>query len=135
MKRQLKPWLYVAAVLLLIQGCFSTPFQSRKTTVSGTVTDFDTKLPIENNEVAIWGNNGVLAYRGMELKTVFTDKNGKYSATIDVPKGYHSLNVDNISDATKYRDYYVFLNRQRTQNCCRVEIGSTAEYDFVMLPK
>ena len=137
MKKQLKPLLYLAAVLLLTEGCFSNPFKSRKTTVSGTVTDFDTKLGIEKVEIRIRGENGVFASSGSILKTLLTDKEGKYNCTMDVPKTYHSLDVTvNAWDIQRYEiNKNVFLNSQRTQNCCRVEIGSTVQYDFVMFPR
>ena len=138
MKKQLKPWLYLAVVLLLTEGCFSTPFKSRKTTVSGTVTDLDTKLPVSNLEIAIDGEKGTLGSVSRELKIVSTDSSGKYNVIIDAPKEFHSIQVGNLWDrkfSSKYRSYQTYLNGQRTQNCCRVEIGSTAQYDFVMLSK
>lgn len=121
--------------MLLTEGCFSSPFKSRTTTVFGTVTDNDTKLPLQNNKIAIWGNEGTLAFKGKIVKTVFTDKEGKYLVTIDVPKVYHSLNVDNISDATKYRDFFSYKDNNRVNYCCPVEIGTKTQYDFIMLPK
>ena len=130
-----KPWLYAVGVLLLTEGCFSDSTKSQTTTIFGTVIDNDTKLPVENNEIAIWGNNGVLAFKGIKLKTVFTDKDGKYSAVIDVPKNYHSLNLDNIFNIYKHRDFLLFLDGKQTNFCCPVLVGSKTQYDFIMLPK
>lgn len=130
--------LYAAAVLLLTQGCFSNPFKSRKTTIFGTVTDFDTKLPVDSVEISIDGEKGILGSVSSPLKTVFTDADGKYNIVIDAPKEFHSLTVVNLWDRKfypKYRGYQIFLNGQQTQNCCRVEIGSKTQYDFIMLPK
>ena len=53
MKRLVKPWLYAVGVLLLTEGCFSDSTKSQTTTIFGTVIDNDTKLPVENNEIAI----------------------------------------------------------------------------------
>ena len=138
MKRLIKLWLYAAGVLLLTEGCFYDPTKSRTTTVFGTVTDFDTKLPVDSVEIAIDGEKGILGSVSRPLKTVFTDANGKYNVVVDAPKEFHSLTVVNLWDRKfypKYRDYQTFLNGQRTGNCCKVEIGSKTHYDFIMLPK
>lgn len=140
MKRLVKPWLYAAGVLLLTEGCFYDPTKSRTTTVFGTVTDFDTKLPVSNVEIVIYGQKGILGSVTSDLKIVSTDANGRYNVVVNAPKEFHSLGVANNFDSdrnlvVKYRDYQTFLNGQRTQNCCKVEIGSKTQYDFVMLPK
>ncbi|MDF7820198.1 hypothetical protein P1X15_21440 [Runella sp. MFBS21] len=140
MKKLLKTLLYAVAVLCLTEGCFSAPFQSRTTTIFGTVTDNDTKLPVSNLEIVIYGQKGVLGSVSSDLKKVSTDSNGKYNVDVDAPKEFHSLGVGNNFDSDKslvvqYRDYLIFLNGQQTQNCCRVEIGSKTQYDFIMIPK
>ncbi|WP_157607572.1 hypothetical protein [Runella limosa] len=93
----------------------------------GTVTDNDTKFPV--------GNNGILAFQGTKLTTVFTDKEGKYSATIGVPRGYHSLDVRNNFDIRNYRDDILLLNGTKTNLCYPVRISSKTQYDFIMPPK
>ena len=140
MKKQLKPLLYVAAVLLMSEGCFSTPFKSRKTTISGTVTDLNTKLPVDSIQITIAGEKGAFASNSDKLKIVYTDKLGNYSSTIDVPSGYHSVTVinryfNNSKYTLKYRDFFSYKDQKRISYCCPVEIGSTVQYDFVMLPK
>ncbi|WP_157607569.1 hypothetical protein [Runella limosa] len=138
MKRLVKPWLYAAGVLLLTEGCFSDPTKSRQTTVFGTVTDFDTKLPVANLEIAIDGEKGILGSVSHPLKTVFTDANGKYNVVVDAPKEFHKLSVINLYEykfISKYRDYSTLKDGKRTNFCCPVEIGSKTQYDFVMLPK
>ena len=138
MKRLFKFWFCIATIFLLIEGCLSSPFQSRQTNVFGTVTDNDTKLPVANLEIAIDGEKGTLGSVSSELKTVYTDTNGKYNVVIDAPKEFHSLTVGNLWDRKffhKYRGYQTYLNGQRTGNCCKVEIGSKTQYDFMMVPK
>lgn len=132
--------LYIVGVFLLTEGCFSTPFKSRKTTVFGTVTENHTKLPVDSIQIVISGLSGGIIANADELKTIYTDRNGKFEATIDVPSKYHGLNVGNryfskIDNIFKYDDYLVFLNNQRVNSCCKAPIGKTTQYDFVMLPK
>ena len=140
MKRLVKLWLYAAGMLLMTEGCFYDPTKSRTTTVFGTVTDFDTKLPVSNVEIVIYGQKGILGSVTSDLKIVSTDANGRYNVVVNAPKEFHSLGVANglvhdINLVVKYRDYQTFLNGQRTGNCCKVEIGSKTQYDFIMLPK
>ena len=108
MKRLFKLWFCITTIFLLIEGCLSGSFQNRQTTIFGSVTDNNTNLPVGNNEIAIWGNNGVLAFQGKILQTIYTDKEGRYFTTINVFDEYHSLEVDNRADANKYRDYLLF---------------------------
>lgn len=121
--------------MLLTEGCFSNPFKSRTTTVFGTVTDNDTKLPVSNLEIVIYGEKGVLGSVSRDLEKVYTDSNGKYNVTIDASKEYHTLGVGNNYDVNKYSDYLLFLNGEQTNFCCPVNIGSKTQYDFMMLPK
>ena len=123
--------------MLLTEGCFSSPFKSRTTTVSGTIIDNDTKLPLSGIEIIIYGVKGGKEYNFTNLKT---DVNGYYSATVDAPKGYQSVGVANIYFRdfiflNKYSGYLLYINGQQTQDCCLVEIGSETKYDFNMLPK
>lgn len=95
-------------------------------------------MPVANLEIAIDGEKGTLGSVSSELKTVYTDTNGKYNVVIDAPKEFHSLTVGNLWDRKffpKYRGYQTYLNGQRTGNCCKVEIGSKTQYDFMMVPK
>ena len=58
MKKLLRTRLYIGVVMLLTEGCFSSPFKSRTTTVSGTIIDNDTKLPLSGIEIIIYGVKG-----------------------------------------------------------------------------
>lgn len=69
------------------------------------------------------------------LLNVFTDKNGNYSGTVDVPKGYGSLDVlipgnGNPKFTDVYRDFDIYINGNKTKNCCPAEIGGKTQYDF-----
>jgi hypothetical protein len=139
MRKLLKPLLY-GVVMLLTEGCFSSPFKSRQTTVFGTVTDNDTKLPVDSVQVMITGEKGVVASSADELKIIYTDKQGYYSTTIDVPNGYHKITVlnryfDKLKYTLKYGGYFSYKDSNRVNYCCPVEIGSKTQYDFMMLPK
>lgn len=138
MKKLFKPLFYAGVVMLLTEGCFSSPFKSRTTTVFGTVTDNDTKLPVNSLEIVIYGEKGVLGYVSRDLKTVYTDSNGKYNVVVDAPKEFHSLGVGNLWDRkfnSKYRDFFSYKDSNRVNYCCPVEIGTKTQYDFIMLPK
>ena len=135
-----KGLLYAAAVLLLTEGCFSSPFKSRTTTVFGTVTDNDTKLPVDSVQIMITGGKGGVASNADELKIIYTDKQGYYYTTIDVPNSYHKITVlnryfDKLKYTLKYRGYFSYKDRNRIDYCCPAEIGSKTQYDFMMLPK
>ena len=140
MKRLVKPWLYAAGVLLLTEGCFYDPTQSRTTTVFGTVTDNDTKLPVDSVQVMITGEKGVFASNADQLKIIYTDKQGYYSTTIDVPNGYHKITAinryfDKLKYTLKYRGYFSLKDSNRINYCCPVQVGSKTQCDFIMLPK
>ncbi len=69
------------------------------------------------------------------LLRVFTDKDGNYSGTVDVPKGYGSLDVlipgnGNPKYTDVYRDYDIYINGNKTKECCPAEIGGKTQYDF-----
>jgi hypothetical protein len=140
MKRLLKPLLYAAAVLSITEGCFFSPFKSWTTTVFGRVTDNDTKLPVDSVQIMITGEKGVVASNADELKIIYTDKQGYYSTTINVPNGYHKITVlnryfDKLKYTLTYRGYFSYKDRNRIDYCCPAEIGSKTQYDFIMLPK
>lgn len=121
-----------------IDGCFSNPFQTRKTIISGTVTDNNTKLPVDSVQISLMGLKD-FASEDL-LQTTYTDENGRYAITVDVPKDYKSADIANLyfrktSYSIKYRSYLVYYNSQQTMNCCRVEIGAEVQYDFILLPK
>jgi hypothetical protein len=74
---------------------------------------------------------------GTALLRVFTDKNGNYSGTVDVPKGYGTLDVvvptsGNPKYTDVYRDYDIYVNGRKTNDCCPAEIGGKTQYDFKM---
>lgn len=126
---------YILALILINNGCLSNPFKSRETTVFGTITDYDTSLPVENVELGIWVLGGSLNPKVKKVQTVYTDKNGKYSATVDIPNEYHSLNIDVIFDINKYVDFFVYVNGQPTQSCCQADQGLQTQYDFKLQTK
>ncbi len=106
--------------------------------VFGTVTD-DINQPIEKVPIEVHGNNGIIAAKGDMLTTVYTNVKGEYSVTLDVPKGYHSVEVFAkwYSDTTfvnKYKNSTVTKNGGATRDCCRGEIGRKTQYDFFLIP-
>ncbi|AYQ34450.1 carboxypeptidase regulatory-like domain-containing protein [Runella sp. SP2] len=140
MKPLTKPWLYAAGIILLAQSCSFDPNINRQATISGTVIDNVTQLPVPNVEIMVYGQKGVWSSVSGDLKTVYTDSTGKYNIVIVLPKEFHSFKLINNynSDpnvALKYRGCHTYLNGQQTQNCCKVEMGSKAQYDFRMIPK
>lgn len=137
---RIKGFLYAVGILLFTEGCFSTPLQSRKTTIFGTVTDNDTKLPVDSVQIMITGEKGVVASNADELKIIYTDRQGYYSTTIDVPNDYHKITVlnryfDKLKYTLNYRGYFSYKDRNRIDYCCPAEIGAKTQYDFIMLPK
>jgi hypothetical protein len=69
------------------------------------------------------------------LLQVFTDKDGNYSGTVDVPRGYGNLDVivarnGNPKFTDVYRDYDVYINGNKTKGCCPAKIGGKTQYDF-----
>ncbi len=135
MKRFANAFSFAILALFLMAGCLSNPFKSRQTTVFGTVTDNDTDLPVDSVEILIWGLRGSLKPIVKELQTVYTDKNGKYSATVDVPNELYSVTIDNVYNVSKYRGFLLFLNGRQTQDCCQADVGVKTQYDFRLIPK
>jgi hypothetical protein len=70
-----------------------------------------------------------------ELLLVYTDNTGKYSGTVDVPKGYIRLDVivppnGNPKFTDAYRGYDLYINGNKTKECCPAKIGGKTQYDF-----
>lgn len=128
-------------IILLLTGVSSCIFkdQDRTTQVFGTVTN-DINQPVARVPILISGKLGFLSTKEKDLTTVFTDTNGKYSATLEVPKGYHSLEINNMwfyDDmlANKYRNHVSSGNQKQASSCCRAEIGEKTQFDFVLILK
>ncbi len=71
-------------LFLLLTSLILLPFASHSATISGTVTDAGSGLPIEGASVAITDVN---AYFGTPMDLVVTDASGSYSLTFTVDPG------------------------------------------------
>ncbi|NBB21357.1 hypothetical protein GVN20_18470 [Runella sp. CRIBMP] len=125
----------LAVLFLATVGCKK---QDRTTMVFGIITN-DINQPIEKVPVEIHGNNGIIASSGDKLTTVYTNAKGEYSVTLDVPKGYHSVQVfakwySDTAFVNKYKNSTVTKNGRATRDCCRGELGQKTQYDFVLIP-
>ncbi|MEO6285324.1 MAG: hypothetical protein ABIN80_11125 [Dyadobacter sp.] len=114
--------------LISLQGC---DIFSRTSTVYGRVTEIGGSGV--DSIAVIFVAYKFLSERGLLL--VYTDKNGSYSGTVDVPKGYGNLDVivspnRNPKFTDMYRDYEVYINGNKTKGCCPAEIGGKTQYDF-----
>jgi hypothetical protein len=115
--------------LISLQGCDKL---SRTSTVSGRVTEIG-GAGVDSIDVTF------LAYRSVAdeeaLIRVTTDKDGNYSGTVDVPKGYGTLTIiipysANPKFSKVYRGFEVYVNGDKTNNCCPSKIGGKTQYDF-----
>jgi hypothetical protein len=69
------------------------------------------------------------------LLRVLTDRDGNYSGTVDVPRGYGTLDVSppesrNLKYTDVYRGFEVYINGNKTKDCCPSKIGGKTQYDF-----
>lgn len=92
-------------------------------------------MPLDSNEVTIWGVRGSWKPIVEMLQTVRTDKNGKYTITLNVPERFYSVNVEVQYDFMKYKGFFISINGQRTNNCCMADIGLKTQYDFIMIDR
>ena len=136
MKKQLKPLLYVAAVLCMSVSCKTN---DRTTVVFGTVKD-DLGKPIAGIGMVLYGEKGAFQSRSTPIKTAATDAKGEYIITHEISKEYHSgtiipdwSNVDKpLYD--KYKEVSdVSFNGRSTKECCPVSVGQKSQYDFVFV--
>ncbi|WP_428662016.1 hypothetical protein [Runella sp.] len=134
MKNLFNNLFYATTLMLLTGGCLKSPFESRVTTVYGSIIDNNTNLPVDSVEVTILGMSGSIRPVSDVIKTVYTDKTGTYNVTVDVPKEFHSINVE-IYTRNRYKDFLLFLNGQSAKSCCIVEVGATAQYDYRLIPR
>jgi hypothetical protein len=105
---------------------------SRTSTVSGRVTEIG-GAGVDSIDVAFVAYKNISGQKG--LLRITTDKDGNYSGTVDVPKGYGNLDVaipsgGNPKFSRVYRGYEIYINGQRTNECCPAEIGGKTQYDF-----
>jgi hypothetical protein len=112
-----------------LQGCDKL---SRTSTVYGRVTEIG-GAGVDSIDVLFAANKMISGEIG--LLRITTDKDGKYSGTVDVPKGYGELNVviptgGNPKFTKVYRGHEVFINGKQTNECCPAEIGGKTQYDF-----
>jgi hypothetical protein len=128
--------LCMVSVLLLTESCFSTPFQNRKTTVFGTVKN-EMNQPIEGVPVVLRGEKGILGSQTQELTRVETNNQGEYSLTTDIQKEFHSGQVMLEPSILfgKYEGESIYINGQKTKDCCLVVVGQKTQYDWVLRRK
>ena len=134
-----KSSLAVSLILTLFFSQSTSCFRKldRTTTVSGRVID-EARQPVDSILV-VMGSAG-LSKAGITLAETYTDKDGNYSIILDVSKGYSAATVvipfdHNNKFTSNYKDYLVYQNGQRTNNCCAAAIGTKTNYDFLLLNK
>ncbi|MEO6285327.1 MAG: hypothetical protein ABIN80_11140 [Dyadobacter sp.] len=114
--------------LISLQGCDKL---SRTSTVSGRVTEIGASGVDSMAVLFVAVKPGI----EKELLLVYTDNTGKYSGTVDVPKGYIRLDViippnGNPKFTDVYRGYDLYINENKTKECCPAKIGGKTQYDF-----
>ncbi|MEO6285323.1 MAG: hypothetical protein ABIN80_11120 [Dyadobacter sp.] len=114
-----------------LQGCDKL---SRTSTAYGRVTEIGGS-GVDSIDVVFVAYKNISGQKG--LLRITTDKDGNYSGTVDVPKGYGNLDVaipsgGNPKFTRVYRDYDVYLNGKKINYCCPAEIGGKTQYDFKM---
>ncbi|WP_050774725.1 hypothetical protein [Dyadobacter fermentans] len=125
---------HVAVALLMLCSCK----EDRTTVVFGKVIDQDQR-PVDSIMVVATGSRNFTTER---IQHTFTDNDGKYTITIDVPKRYHAIHtfIPHLpAENPKYEAYYktekIFKDGVRTNNCCIVRIGEKTQWDFELAPK
>lgn len=135
----LRAVMSTSAIVLgsLVAGCDKGD-NKRVTTVFGKVVD-QNKIPIDSIMVEL---DGLRNLDSEELAFTYTNENGEYEIVLDIPDRYISTNVlipflpiRNPKFQTKYKLGNVFLNGQRTDNCCLATIGEKVQWDFELDPK
>lgn len=131
--------LVVGAVglALVVGGSCKKP--DRVTHIYGVVTDTNAE-PVEGVKILIMGYRTLSLARLDELKHVFTDKEGKYSVTVEPGKRHSSVDVVNqyFNDDklnANYESYISTKNGQHITHCCPADIGQKTEYNFTLLPR
>ncbi|TDB63315.1 hypothetical protein [Arundinibacter roseus] len=127
-------------ILLIILSTFSTSCEirlRRVTTVYGRVID-EAKQPVDS--ILIFLGSSGFSKAGITLAETFSDQDGNYSFTLDVPKGYGAVTVgipydQNPKFTENYSGMKVFENSQQTNSCCSAAIGSKTHYDFLLINK
>lgn len=129
-------WLVLCGLLVCTTMCkFGGPGK-RVTTVTGQVIN-EALQPEENVEVSMSSVGFVRP--GLPLGETRTDKDGKYTLVVDVPKGFQkaSVGINFNGDrrlSLKYKDYSYSENGNPPNGvCCPVEIGSKTNYDFKLI--
>ena len=135
MKKLKKLLIYSALIACVGISCKK---EDRTTIVFGKVTD-EINQPVKGVEIAIYGEKGILAARVTRLKNALTDANGEYTITVEIPKDYHSGDM-NIEFQTnnlweKYTGGPVYLNGNEIRDCCLVTVGQKSQYDFGLVRK
>ncbi|MEO6285328.1 MAG: hypothetical protein ABIN80_11145 [Dyadobacter sp.] len=114
--------------LISLQGCDKL---SRTSTAYGRVTEIGgsgvDSVAVVFVAVKLSGEKFLLS--------VLTDKDGNYSGTVDVPRGYGTLDVSppesrNPKYTGVYRGYDVYINGRKTKDCCASKVGGKTQYDF-----
>ncbi|WP_247235522.1 hypothetical protein [Telluribacter sp. SYSU D00476] len=141
MKRKAYTWSGWASFLLLFILLFNTIgcnlLVDRTTTAHGRVTD-EAGNPVDSVIVGMFSAG--FGKTGIPLGETLTDKEGKYSLAVDVPRGYSTTTVGvplgyNPKILGKYKSWRVSQNGQRINNCCYAPIGEKSNYDFMLLLK
>jgi hypothetical protein len=117
---------------------FESCKEDRTTVVFGKVVD-QNQQPVDSIMVIATGS---WEFHSERVKHTFTDKNGEYILTIDVPRKHHALNTlipylpqENPKFQSLYKIGKIVKNGIRTNNCCIVGIGEKTQWDFELAPK
>lgn len=131
--------LVAGAVGLALVASGSCAKRDRVTHIYGVVTDVNLQ-PVENVQILIKGYRIASLAQMDRLKTVVTDKDGKYSVTVEPEKRHSHVQVINqyfvnYQLQAKYESYYPMMNGQHISHCCPAPIGQKTEYNFTLLPR
>ncbi len=131
--------LLAGGVWLALVASGSCAIRDRVTHIYGVVMDTN-QNPVEGVQIEIEALRRWTLNQGDVLKIVLTDKDGKYSVTVEPEKRHsrvHIINryfVDSKLNA-KYESYYPMMNGQHISHCCPAAIGQKTEYNFTLLSR
>lgn len=134
--KRVTQWLILSSLFICTATCKFGGLGKRVTTVTGQVVD-EALQPEEN--VVVFMSSAGLVRPGVPLGDTRTDKDGKYTLVVDVPKGFRatSVGIDFNSDlrlSLKYKDYYCSENGGPPSGLCGPnQIGSKTTYDFRLI--
>ena len=122
-------WLLLPMMALAMLACGH--LGDRTTVVYGKVYD-QNKLPVDSIMVLISGLKLSGAY---DLKSTFTDENGDYEITLEVPRTYGNVGVTipYLPQNSKFEEKYKIKDRIGPSS--KPMIGKKTQWDFQLEPQ